>query len=103
MRGFLAIARREIGERKLLLAAAAFASLIPLGVPLVRGFSGANALEARSGTALFLCVAFAGGIAISLGATILVPSIANRRIGFDFARPVSALAIWSGAVAAGRK
>lgn len=100
MRGFLAIARREIGERKLLLAAAAFASLIPLGVPLVRGLSGANALEARSGTALFLCVAFAGGIAISLGATILVPSIASRRIGFDFARPLSAFAIWGGAVAA---
>lgn len=100
MKGFLAVARREIVERRLVLAAAAFASLIPLALPLVRGLSGTGALEARSWAALLLCVAFSGGIAIGLGATMLVPAIVSRRIAFDFARPLSAFAIWGGRLAA---
>ena len=100
MKGFLAIALREIDERKRVLAVAAAASLIPFAVPIVRGLSGPAAAEARSVTALFLCLAFAGGIAVGLGATLLVPSMANRRIGFDFARPVSAFGIWGGRIAA---
>src|SRR5262249_27267938 len=43
---------------------------------------------------------FALGIAASLGAASLVPRIANRRIAFDLARPVSAAAIWLGSIAA---
>lgn len=100
MKGFLAVARREIGERRLVITAAAFASLLPLGAPVVHGLSGVTAQEARSAIALFLCLAFAGGIAVGLGATIVVPSIGNRRIGFDFARPVSAFDIWGGRISA---
>ena len=36
MRGFLAVLRREVAERRLILVAAAAASLIPIGLPLLR-------------------------------------------------------------------
>lgn len=100
MKGFLAITRREIAERRSILAAAAFAGLLPLAAPLVRGLRGANAAEARGWTALLLAVAFAVGFAVSLGASMLVPAIGSRRIGFDFGRPVSAAAIWGGRLVA---
>ncbi len=100
MKAFLAIARREIHERRLVLAAAAAASAIPMAIPLLRGFRGSMAVDARSGTAMLVSFAFAFGLAAGLGVSILAPSIANRRVGFDFARPVSGLAIWGGRVAA---
>ena len=100
MNGFLAVLRREIAERRMFLAAAAFVGLVPLAVPLSRGLSGADAADARSLTALILSAAFAAGIAIALGATMLAPRLANRRSAFDFARPLPAFALWGGRLAA---
>ena len=100
MRGFFAITRREIAERRLLFAAAAFTSLIPLIAPFVPGNGGASAMDVRGWTALLISFAFAAGISIGLGSTMCAPSIASRRIGFDFARPVSGIAIWGGRMAA---
>ena len=100
MRGFLAIVRREVGERRGLLAAAAFASLIPLAIPLLRGAGGVNAPESRGWAAFFMAFAFAAGISSGLGATMLAQAIASRRIAFDFSRPLSAFAIWGARVSA---
>ncbi len=100
MSGFVAILRREILERRRVLAAAAVASLVPLVIPVARGLSGTDAAEARSWTALLIAAAFAVGLTIALGASMLVPRIASRRIGFDLSRSVSAVAIWSAALAA---
>ncbi len=100
MKGFFAITRREIAERRLLFAAAAFTSLIPLIAPFVPGNGGASAVDVRGWTALLISFAFAAGISIGLGGTMCAPSIASRRIGFDFARPVSGIAIWGGRMAA---
>ncbi|MGZ6989041.1 MAG: hypothetical protein ACXVH0_08785, partial [Thermoanaerobaculia bacterium] len=96
MRGFLAVARREVQERKLILLAAAIAGAIPFLVPLSRGLHGADASDARQWTALILSVAFAVGLAISLGLTTLGGEIANRRIGFYWTRPIPGLALWAG-------
>ncbi len=96
MRGTLAIAWREIVERRFVLAAAAIASLVPVALPLVRGLGGTDAAQARAGAALILSTAFALGLMIGLGVSMIAPSIASRRIGFDFSRPVSSGAIWAG-------
>jgi hypothetical protein len=95
VKSILAIAWREAVERRLVLAAAGVSSLVPLAVPLLRGLTGADAAAARAATAFVLSSAFGVGLVIALGLSI-APTIASRRIGFDFARPVSSLAIWMG-------
>ena len=100
MNGILAVLRREVAERRLVFAAAAFASLVALAVPIARGLSGVEAADARTLMAVILSAASGAGIAIVLGATILAPRIADRRIAFDLARPLSAFALWSGRVLA---
>ena len=97
MTGFLAIARREVREHRVVLVAAAIASLGALAVPLFA--VGTPAAQARAVTAFLGALAFATGIAIGLGATTLSPGMASRRIGFDFARPLSGSAIWFGRLA----
>ena len=100
MRGFLAIARREFGQRRLILSAAAFASLIPLLLPVFRHMRGVDAADARGWTALIVSAAFGIGLSVALGASMLVPATASRGIGFDFTRPLSGLAIWAGRIVA---
>ena len=62
MTGLLAVARREIFERRHILTAAPAASLIPFAVPLFRGMSGGAARQLRGETAMFLGLAFPAGI-----------------------------------------
>ncbi len=100
MKGLVTIARREVRERRALLAAAAAASLVAAIFPVFRGLTGEAAAQARSGAALILSAAFALGIPIGLGASMIAPRIADRRLTFDLSRPVSGLAIWGGRLAA---
>lgn len=100
MRGFLAVASRDIASRRIVFVAAALAALVPFAVPLLRGMKGTEALEARTATALILSAAFLYGIAGLIGSTVIPRGIADRRVGFDFARPLSALAMWVGTLAA---
>jgi len=96
MTAFVAIVRRELRERWQVLVAAGVAAFIPIVLPALRRLPA----EARGWTSLLIALVFALGIAASLGAASLVPRIANRRIAFDLARPVSAGAIWTGNVTA---
>jgi hypothetical protein len=100
MSGFLAIFRREFGGRRLILIAAGLASVIPLLLPVFRRMAAGDVAEARGWMALIVSAGFAFGLATALGASMLVPRIATRRIAFDFARPVSGSAIWLGSLAA---
>lgn len=96
MSAFVAIVRREIRERWQILAAAGVAALIPIALPALRRLP----VDARGWASLLIALVFALGIAASLGAAVLVPRIANRRVAFDLARPISAAAIWIGTVTA---
>ena len=97
MTGFFAIARREFRQHRVVLAAAAVASLGALAAPLFA--DGNHGALARAMIAFLGAIVFAAGIAIGLGATTLAPGMATRRIGFDFARPLSPSAIWCGRLA----
>jgi hypothetical protein len=99
MRGLLAVFRREFGERRAVLWAAAVMSLVPVVVPVIRGLGGVDTVQTRSSIAFLLAAAFGLGLAVALGASMLVPRIANRRIAFDLSRPVSGSAIWVACVA----
>jgi len=95
MRGALAVAMREIAERRLLFLGAFVAGLLPLGLPLLPALRG-KAHEARSVAMLLLTSDIAVALPLVFGATILVGEIAHKRLGFYFSRPLSAASIWAG-------
>ncbi len=96
MRGFVAVARREIVENRMALVAALIAGMGPIAVPFVRNLHGADATEIRSLCAFFAAVILAVGFSVALGFWTLSQGISNRQIGFFFARPLSSSAIWAG-------
>jgi hypothetical protein len=100
MRGFLAVFEREIVERRLLLAAALVLGLVPLLAPLLPGMPPARPAELRSGTALGLALVLTFALALLLGGSVITRDLAERRLGFYFARPLSGTAIWAGKLAA---
>lgn len=99
MRGFLAVLQREIVERRLLAAAALSLALIPLVLPLLPGARG-NPSELRIASATILALLLSGALALILGGSIIARDVAERRIGFYFARPLSGTALWAGKLAA---
>jgi hypothetical protein len=99
MRGFWAVLRREIVERRLLLLAAALVGLVPLVVPFLPGVAASDSGEIRSGTALALCLAVSAVLVLTLGATVIGSDLVERRLGFYFARPIAGWAIWAGKLA----
>jgi hypothetical protein len=100
MRGFLAVFSRELLERRLLVAVALLASLIPFAAPLMPGARHLGISEVRTGVALGLCVIAAAVLAVSLGATVIARDLSERRLGFYFSRPLPAWAVWAGKLAA---
>ena len=95
MKGTLAVAAREIAERKLLFLGAFVAGLLPLGFPLLPALRG-NAHDARSVAMFLLATAIAVAFPLVFGATILASDIAHKRLAFYFSRPLNASSIWAG-------
>jgi ABC-type transport system involved in multi-copper enzyme maturation permease subunit len=95
MKGTLAVAAREIAERKLVFLGAFVAGLLPLGFPLLPALRG-NAHDARSVAMLLLAATIAVACPIVFGATILAGDIAQKRLSFYFSRPLPAASIWAG-------
>ncbi len=95
MKGTLAVAAREIAERKLLFLGAFVAGVLPLGFPLLPALRG-NAHDARSVAMLLLTITIAVAFPLVFGATILVGDIAEKRLSFYFSRPLPAASIWAG-------
>jgi hypothetical protein len=100
MRGLLAVARREIEEKRFVFLAAAAASLVPFAVPIVRGLHGTAAVEIREWIALVGASTLAVGLAALLGATVIASDLAERRLGFYFSRPITGFALWGGKLGA---
>jgi hypothetical protein len=101
MRGLLAVASRELVERRNAFVAAAVAAVLPLLAPILSGTHGANAAELRAVAALTVAAALAAALALGYGAAMISGELKERRLGFFFARPLSGLAIWGGKFLAG--
>lgn len=99
MRGFLAMARREIAERRGVFVAAAVLGLLPFLAPLLPVWRRFGAQEVRLYTAAFFAVAFAAALSLLLGASTIGRDLSERRLGFYFSRPISSGAIWAGKLA----
>ena len=95
MKGTLAVAAREIAERKLLFLGAFVAGLLPLGFPLLPVLRG-NAHGARSVAMFLLATDIVVAFPLVFGATILVGDIAQKRLAFYFSRPLPGASIWAG-------
>lgn len=100
MRGLLAVAQREVVDRRMWLVAALAAGLIPLAAPLLPWVGAGSAAEARSMLASVLAATLTTAGALALGLSMVGSDLAERRLGFYFARPLSAGAIWWGKLAA---
>ncbi|HZF12561.1 MAG TPA: hypothetical protein VFE33_27545 [Thermoanaerobaculia bacterium] len=96
MRGFLAVFEREIAEHRLLFLIG-LAGFVPVPVSFT-----APALPAdqRGAAALLVSGIVAAVLAVGLGASVVARDLAERRLGFYFARPLSGWAIWAGKLGA---
>lgn len=99
MKALLAVARREVAEKKFVFAAAAVASGIPFVIPLVRGMSGIGARDVRDAVAVLLSASIAAAFALALGTTTLAADSASGRLGFYLSRPISTASLWAGKLA----
>src|SRR6202162_4523869 len=99
MRGFGAVARREIGERRSVFVAAAVLGLLPFLAPLLPLWRRYGAPEVRLYTAAFFAVAFAAALSLMLGASTIRRDLSEGRLGFYFSRPIGSGAIWAGKLA----
>ncbi|HPW56909.1 MAG TPA: hypothetical protein PLP31_14345 [Thermoanaerobaculaceae bacterium] len=100
MRGLLAVAQREVVDRRMWLLAALAAGLIPMAAPLLPWVDAGSVAEARSMLASVLAATLTAAGTLALGLSMVGSDLAERRLGFYFARPLSAGAIWWGKLAA---
>jgi hypothetical protein len=100
MRGLVAVAAREIRERRIMFLAALCFGLLPVVVPrlpwLRAQMSTAEHVQVAVVTGTLIAIAFA----FALGSSIVARDIGERRLGFYFARPVAAFSIWAGKILA---
>ncbi|MDL1949368.1 hypothetical protein FBQ97_06065 [Acidobacteria bacterium ACD] len=101
MKGFVTVAVREVRERRNVLLAALAASILPLLAPFLPGLGRGNVAEARTIFALILSGTIGLGVALLCGGALFSSDLAERRFGFWFSRPLSAVAIWGGKVTGG--
>ena len=98
MRGLVAVAVREITDRRSVLVAAAVAALVPLLVPLLPNLSGLSAPDVRGTAAWVIALGLSWFLAASFGFSMVATDLSEGRFGFFFSRPVGALPIWVGKV-----
>ena len=94
MSAVLAIARREVRERRFLLAAAATLSLLAW---ILQGFvTPAWTRGLGESLALVLFMAFPTAVALAVGSSLIGRDLALGRLSFYFSRPLSSAALWAG-------
>lgn len=100
MRSYAAVVRCELlGGERLLIAAAVLGlfAWLTAWLPQAQGFDPA---EVRGSAALLVSGALALGAVLFLGPGLLARQLAEGRLGFYFARPVSGAALWWGKLTA---
>jgi hypothetical protein len=95
MNAALTVALRDLRERRNMLLLSVALTLVPFlaaAMPAARS----DRPGAIGVVSLVLAVGFAFGTAIALGSSVVSGDLAQRRISFYFARPLSSAAIWFG-------
>lgn len=102
MRGFAAVLGRELFERRLLGVVAGALGMAAVALPLMPGFKpgGVALADVQGGMAFGFALLLTVLMALFLGGSIVASDLAERRLGFYFARPLPGWAIWSGKMAA---
>ncbi len=96
MNGTVAILTREFSARREVLLVAAATAVIAFAMPLMPGLGSYRAEDVWTVASNTLALAVGWGLALLLGATVFGRDLADGRLGFYFARPVSGLAVWWG-------
>lgn len=92
----IAIAAREIRERKFVFLMAALAALIPFMAALLPATKHSDPLTVIVVTCMSVAIAVTFGLSVVLGGSIVSRELAERRLSFYLSKPVSAAAIWFG-------
>ncbi len=102
MRGFAAVLGRELFERRLLAVVALCLGLAAVALPLMPGFrpGGVAVADVQGGMAFGFALLLTFLMALFLGGSVIAADLAERRLGFYFARPLSGRALWAGKFAA---
>jgi ABC-type transport system involved in multi-copper enzyme maturation permease subunit len=96
MSAVFVVAMREIRERRFLLATALTLGLFPFVFMLLPGLSPEKAAEIRDTLALLISVSFPVAVAFAVGGSVVSRELAEGRLAFYFARPISAVSLWAG-------
>jgi hypothetical protein len=73
---------------------------LPLVLPWLPGVGREHPVEVRSALALALALGLGAATAILLGGSVISRDLAERRLGFYFARPLAGWEIWAGKLGA---
>lgn len=100
MRTLVAVARREIVDKKFVIWAALVAAVVPFAVPALLQLRGGRAQDVRDATAIILGLSISGAVAAGMGSSIFAGELLARRMSFFFSRPISSASIWAGKLGA---
>jgi ABC-type transport system involved in multi-copper enzyme maturation permease subunit len=100
MNSTLAIAQRELNEKRFVFVAATAFLVLALVMPLMPGVHAGQRAAALIIGSVGLSAVFTLGLATILGATIVGRDLSDGRLSFYFSKPVPATSIWWGKVIA---
>lgn len=102
MTNVIAVAQREIVDRRRLIGASLTLGGLTLILPLLpmAGFQ-ASYSQSRDILASFLGFVLLNAVAIGMGMNVIARDLAERRMSFYFARPLSGIEIWGGKMLGG--
>lgn len=99
MTHIIAIARRELAEKRFVLIVAVAFTLLGLLIPFAPGVRADQRSGALVMASSILAIGFTLGLAAILGASIIGRELSDGRLSFYFTKPVPAPAIWFGKLA----
>lgn len=101
MREAMVIGLKEVKERKMIFFALGVCGVLPLLVGPLNLFGLTATTRDSVFIASILVMLMTAGVSMLTGATLMGRELAEKRMSFFFARPVSTFKIWSGKVLAG--
>lgn len=97
----LALAARELNERRSIFLTAAVLATIPYAVLLIPEVERFGRSTAVAMTGIFVAICYVTGLALLLGGTLLGRELVEKRMSFYFGKPIGERTIWFGKLAGG--